>query len=263
MLEQRYICKEPDAPSVLAVCIFPPLCPFPYLLFRISNRNDACNSTKHLEDAKSLQHLKPIQHHFIHLLSKYLLSIYFVAGSAYEWQGERQERVCRHTTPGHHFRDEVFSGTSNDYKAFSFGARKEAMTEHAEIPGNSRVVPWSCQCSLEYWGPNSVLIRDISNNQKLLERSRQGKEKPPDPNNEEGFQQQWATKNKIIELGHQCFIYAACPFISSLSRAVVTWITPFRLCTPQTAPACPEICMEAKDQNAFSSEELWINSLPF
>lgn len=41
---------------------------------------------------------------------------------------------------GHHFRDEVFSVTSNDYEAFSVGGRREARTKHAEIPGNSSEV---------------------------------------------------------------------------------------------------------------------------
>lgn len=44
--------------------------------------------------------------------------------------------------------------------------------------------------------------------------------------------------------------------IYSLSSSVITAIPPLRLSITQTAPACPEICMEAKDQNALSSKEL-------
>lgn len=42
--------------------------------------------------------------------------------------------------PGHQFPDGVFSKTPNDYKAFSGGDRREVMTKHAAIPGNSSVV---------------------------------------------------------------------------------------------------------------------------
>lgn len=108
--------------------------------------------------------------------------------------------MCKYTIPGHHFTDEVFSVASNHYKAFPVGGKREATTKHAAIPGNSSVAECSHQCSPGYWGPNSVLIRDFNNNQKRLVRPRNRNEKPPDPN-KESFQQQRATKKKLLEVG--------------------------------------------------------------
>lgn len=52
-------------------------------------------------------------------------------------KAQEARNMCKYTIPGPHFRDEVFFMPSN---GFSAGGRREAMTKHAEIPGNSSVV---------------------------------------------------------------------------------------------------------------------------
>lgn len=187
----------------------------------------------------------------VHPSDKYSLNIYLVAGVLYERKNLAGKKGCansysRPSVP----RWSVFQDIKWLQSLLRWGQEgsNDKACCNSRLFQCSLMIPHLCTRILG----DTVLFRDINNNQKLLVRPRKRNEKPPTQTKKRA-----SSSKGPLRINCWNLVTSASPVQLALLLAFqVSRDSNHAMHTQysQIAPGCPEICMEAKDQNAFSSK---------